>query len=170
MSSHKVQNLIKRYNAIINKYKGQQAGLEMAIAANSNDEKRKSEAVIAFTLLTDSEKTKAFETLAYWANKSFEEVNQALEEVNQKHAAQDEKLKKITESHKNIKSQRHREEFKNWVSTHNIVIERVTDLWDFKAINTDWLHYQKATLRKWYKEAMPDVVLKRGNTRLNDRI
>ena len=53
-------------------------------------------------------------------------------------------------------------EFQKWAQDENIIIDRITDLWDIQSINPEWLAYSKVILKNWYKEAQPNVKLKSG--------
>ena len=42
-------------------------------------------------------------------------------------------------------------EFQKWAQDENIIIDRITDLWDIQSINPEWLAYSKVILKNWYK-------------------
>lgn len=74
----------------------------------------------------------------------------------------------IIKSHQNNSAissradQQARQNFKDFIVNNNVVISKITDLWSIREINAEWLTFQRGTLKKWYKEAMPNTKLKGG--------
>lgn len=69
-------------------------------------------------------------------------------------------LRKIRHGASKRQDQLDRQQFVDWLKTHDIRIERISDLWKMPGFN--WAGYRRATLKKWYKAAMPDVELRPG--------
>jgi len=62
-------------------------------------------------------------------------------------------LMKVHDGASNRGDQKDKRDFIDWVTKHNIEIERISDLWTFEAFG--WGGYTKDTLKAWYKEAKP---------------
>lgn len=71
-------------------------------------------------------------------------------------------LTDIKHGYKRRADQVDKADFQEWVKDENIVIERITDLWNIRDINHEWLTYSKDILKSWYKEVQPSVKLKNG--------
>ncbi|MGL4767961.1 MAG: hypothetical protein ACRCV6_07775 [Formosimonas sp.] len=97
---------------------------------------------------------------------ALEQLQQEVYEARQNIKKLNEELDKTRLAYQKRPQAKDKKAFMEWIQSENIVIEQIRDLLYLKNIpNHEWLFYNWDTLKKWYKEAMPDIPLKAGNRR-----
>lgn len=119
--------------------------------------------------LNESEKPIA--ELSRYTRCVFEYMRMELNEFREEERLLSEENKRLAERYKLIcdAPKTHRQDgiaksaFQAHVRDNNIVVERMTDFQGGAYVNGAlWNSYENNTLKKWYKEAMPNVTLKAG--------
>ena len=72
-------------------------------------------------------------------------------------------LQRIHDGASKREDQLDKQQFIHWITTHDIRVERITDLWERPGFR--WGKYGRTTLKSWYKDAMPEVELRPGRPR-----
>ncbi len=90
-------------------------------------------------------------------------TSSALEKTSADLAKASSELQRIHDGASKREDQLDKRQFIHWITTHDIRIERISDLWERPGFI--WGKYRQATLKSWYKDAMPDVKFRPGRPR-----